>query len=224
MLEHKCEICGKMWRKKLKADGKIVCGKHYSQFKRFGCFRDASPRTQRDKNRIEIVGDLAYIELYNKQYDVIALAVIDAEDVDKVKNIKWRLNCNGYVINNSDSNIFLHRRILGTDMEVDHRNGNRLNNCKSNLRVTNHSTNQMNTQHKGVSLRNDGRWYAYIKKNQRMLNLGIYAYEQEALYARWVAEQALFGEYAYPKEEPGVLDSRRPEIKAFVEQKVQRLQ
>lgn len=95
---------------------------------------------------------------------------------------------------------------------------------KSNLRVTNHSTNQMNTQHKGVSLRNDGRWYAYIKKNQRMLNLGIYAYEQEALYARWVAEQALFGEYAYPKEEPGVLDSRRPEIKAFVEQKVQRLQ
>lgn len=38
MLEHKCEICGKKWRKKLKADNKIVCNKHYKQFKKYRIF------------------------------------------------------------------------------------------------------------------------------------------------------------------------------------------
>ena len=85
ILEHKCEVCGRMWRKKLKADGKIVCNKHYHQFKRFGCFRDVSSRTQRDKNNITINGDIALIDLYDKQYNVIAQEIIDTQDINKVK-------------------------------------------------------------------------------------------------------------------------------------------
>lgn len=224
MLEHRCEICGKPWRKKLKADGKVVCGKHYKQYKKFGYFRDSKPRTQRDKNEITVDGEVSYISLYDKYYNEIARAMIDTEDICKVKNIKWRLNCNGYAINNSKRSIFLHRQILGVDDMVDHINGDRLDNRKSNLRVANHSTNQMNTNHKGVSLRDDNRWYAYIKKNQRMLNLGVYEYEQEALFARWYAEKLLFAEFAYPKKEPNVIENRKNEIKELVERKVQRLQ
>ena len=155
MLEHICEVCGKPWRKKLIADGKVVCNKHYKQFRKFGCFRDISSRTQRDKNNITIDGNIAYIDLYDKFYNVIARAIIDADDIDKVKYIKWRLNGNGYVINNSSTTMFLHRRILNCNTIVDHINGNRLDNRKCNLRVVTKSQNQMNVDYKGVYLINN---------------------------------------------------------------------
>lgn len=223
MLEHRCEICGKLWRKKLIADGKIVCNKHYKQFKKFGYFRDTSPRTQRDKNEITIKGDIAYIDLYDKQYNVIAKAIIDVEDVDKVKYIKWRLNCNGYVINNSNTNIFLHRRILGCDSVVDHKNGNRLDNRKSNLRIATKSQNQMNVDYKGVYRTKNDKFMARIKINQKAVHLGVFVYEEEAYFARWYAERIIFKDFAFPKDEPEILESRKEDIKKLVEQKVQRL-
>ena len=222
MLEHKCEICGKLWRKKLKADGKIVCNKHYKQFKKFGYFKDTSSRTQRDKNEIIKDGNIAYICLYDKQYNIINKAIIDIEDIDKVKNIKWRLNCNGYVINNSSTNIFLHRKILGVNEYVDHINGNRLDNRKCNLRICTQSTNQMNVNYKGIYPKND-KWIAKIKINQKQIHLGIFIIKEEALYARWCAEKTLFKEFAYPKEEPNILQSRKKEIQELVNRKVQRL-
>lgn len=227
MLEHKCEICGRFWRKKLKADGKVVCNKHYKQFKKFGCFRDASPRTQRDKNDIHIDGNIVYIDLYDKAYNVIAHAIIDAEDIDKIKNIKWRLNGYGYVVNNSSTNMYLHRRVLGTEDFVDHINHNKLDNRKSNLRLITHSQNQMNAPHKGVYQKemanHEIKWIAKIKFNQKQQHLGVFAYKEEAEYARWYAEQILFGEFAYPKEEPDIPEQRKAEIRELVKSKVQRL-
>ena len=125
MLEHKCEICGRMWRKKLKADGKIVCTKHYKQFKSKGYFTDNSPRTKRDKNEIILEKDYAKICLYDKYYNIIDYAIIDIEDINKVKNIKWRINKNGYVMNNSHHSCLLHRLILNVETYVDHINENR---------------------------------------------------------------------------------------------------
>lgn len=222
MLEHKCEICGKYWRKKLKADGKIVCNKHYKQFKKFGYFRDNSPRTQRDKNNITIKNNVAYIDLYDKQYNVIAKAIIDADDVEIVKNIKWRLNNNGYAVNNSDTSIFLHRRILNCDTMVDHINGNRLDNRKCNLRPVTKSQNQMDVDYKGVYFVKN-KWIAKIKLHQKQIHLGAFAYEEEAKYARWIAEKYVFGEYAFKKPEPQILESRKKEIQELVKEKVQRL-
>lgn len=222
MLEHKCEICGKLSRKKLLSDGKIVCGKHYSQFHQFGYFRDNSPRTQRDKNEIIKEGKIAKIALYDKFYNIIDYAIIDSEDIPLIKNIKWRINCNGYVMNNSNLSVFLHRKVLGTDQMVDHINGNRLDNRKTNLRIVTKSQNQMNVNYLGVYKHKD-RWQAKIKKNQKQLHLGLFTTFEEALYARWYAEKVLFGEYAYPKEEPEILASRKEEIKKLIENKVQRL-
>lgn len=222
MLEHKCEICGRPWRKKLVAEGKIVCNKHYKQFKKFGYFRDKSPRTQCDKNEIEIQGEVAFIYLYDRFYNIIAKAKIDTEDIGKVKYIKWRLNHNNYVINNSDSSIYLHRRILGHNDLVDHINGDRLDNRKCNLRAATKSQNQMNVNYKGVYAYKN-KWLAKIKLNQKQIHLGLFIEREEALYARWYAEQILFKEYAYPKEEPVILESRKEEIQELVNKKVQRL-
>ena len=80
----------------------------------------------------------------------------------------------------------------------------------------------MNQNFKGVS-KNGSKWYAHIKINQKMLNLGNYLDEEEALYARWYAEQMLFKEYAYPKPEPEILKSRKSQIQEYVNRKVQRL-
>lgn len=222
MLEHKCEVCGRYSRKKLKADGKVVCNKHYRQFKKYGCFKDSSSRTPRDKNNITIVGDIAYIDLYDKQYNIIAKAIIDTDDVDKVKYIKWRLNGNGYVYNNSNASTFLHRRILDCNTLVDHVNGNRLDNRKCNLRIATQSQNQMNVNYRGVYEHNNS-WLAKIKLHQKQMYLGTFPYKEEALYARWYAEQLVFKEFAYPKPEPEILESRKEEIKELVKRKVQRL-
>lgn len=224
MLEHKCEVCGRMWRKKLKADGKVVCNKHYLQFKKHGRFTDNSPRTQHDRNEIISDGNVAYIKLYDKQYNEIAMAIVDSDAVERVKYIKWRLNGNGYVINNSKTSIFLHRLILNCDTIVDHINGNRLDNRKCNLRIVNKSQNQMNVNYKGVYKKDNGKWYAKIKLNQKQLNIAQFDYEEEALYCRWYAEKLLFKDFAYPKPEPQITDSRKKEIQKLVEMKVQRLQ
>ena len=121
------------------------------------------------------------------------------------------------------SNIHLSRRILNTNNFVDHIDGNTLNNCRHNLRQVTKSQNQMNVNYKGVHKTKSNKFYAYIKINQKPLNLGTYVDEEEALYARWYAETLLFKEFRYPKEEPNILESRKEQIKDYVNRKVQRL-
>lgn len=227
MLEHKCEVCGRMSRNKRKADGKVVCERHYQQFKKFGKFLDSCSRRPQDKNKIIICGDISYIELYSSTTgEVIAKAIIDTEDVDKVKNIKWRLNHSGYVYNNSNSSLFLHRRVLGTNQMVDHINHNRLDNRKENLRICTKSQNQMNVNYLGVykvQQSKEIKWMARIKINQKTIHLGIFVYKEEALYCRWYAEKLVFGEFVFPKPEPNINEQRKEEIQKLVISKVQRL-
>ena len=121
------------------------------------------------------------------------------------------------------SNIHLSRVILDTDQFVDHINHNPLDNRKENLRIVTRSQNQMNINYKGVNKTNNNKFYACIKLNQKTIGLGIYVHEEEALFARWYAEQILFKEYAYPKDKPVILPDREKQIKEYVNNKVQRL-
>ena len=107
-------------------------------------------------------------------------------------------------------------------LTLDHINGNRLDNRKCNLRICTQSTNQMNVNYKGIYPKND-KWIAKIKINQKQIHLGIFIIKEAALYARWFAEKTLFKEFAYPKEEPNILQSRKKEIQELVNRKVQRL-
>lgn len=228
MKEHKCDICGRMVKNKIKSHGYVLCYKHYNQFKKYGKFLDNNPRTMYDPNEIRVENGVAYISLYNKQMEKIAETMVDIQDLPKVQYTKWRMNCNGYVINNSKFNNgtkFMHREVLGCKEGkfVDHINHNKLDNRRSNLRIVTKSQNQMNCNYKGVNKRKDGRYYAHIKLNGKMLNLGIYIDKEEAYYARWYAEKILFKEYRYPKEKPFILKVRETEIEDYVNRKVQRL-
>lgn len=221
-----CNICGRLLFRKIVSHGRIWCDKHYKQYKKYGHTTDCNPRTEYDKNEIHIEGNTAYIDLYDKKQNVIAAAKVDTEDVPKIRYIKWKLSASGYVMNTpkyKGSNQHLSRLILNTDQFVDHINHDTLDNRKCNLRIVNRSQNQMNANYPGVSEQKSGKYYAHIKLNQHMYNLGVYVDKEEALYARWYAEKILFKEFAYPKKEPFITDRRKMEIRCYVDRKVQRL-
>lgn len=115
--------------------------------------------------------------------------------------------------------ICLHRVIvermglqLGSGLEVDHADGNGLNNQRSNLRVVTHSKNMMNmrkkpgtSQYKGVYWkRQRQKWRAQIKINGKMTYLVYYDAEIEAARAYDRKAIELFGDYAllnFPRED-----------------------
>lgn len=222
---YRCCVCGRQLFRKIKSHGKVYCKKHYSQVKKYGKPQDTNPRTTYDKNEIVIDSKVARVKLYDVRCNHVATAIIDAEDVDKIRYTKWKLSATGYAQNTpkfSGSSKHMHREILGTDQFVDHINHNTLDNRKCNLRIVTKSQNMMNANYKGVTHKKD-KWCAYIKINQKLINLGNYLDEEEAFYARWYAEQVLFKKYAHPKPEPEVLESRKSQIQEHVNRKVQRL-
>ena len=223
-----CEVCGReLTGRILHADGKDVCYRHYRQFKNFNEFKDTISRNIYDLNEIEIYGDVAHILLYDQYMIPYTYAIIDVEDVDKVKNIKWHCNHAGYAVNNGSkgrSTIFMHRLILGVDQPVDHINFNKLDNRKCNLRPISHSQNQMNNPNfKGYYTRSENKFQSYIKWQQVAVNLGVYDTEIEAMYARWYAEKLVFRKYASDKLEPNIPEYRKKEIRDHVDYCVEKL-
>lgn len=221
-----CNVCGKILNYRTISNGKAWCTKHYKQFKKYGHAIDSNPRTAYDRNEIRISGKNAEMDVYDAYGNIIDTVKFDAEDINKVRYIKWKKSNSGYIMNTpkySGGNKHFSRVILGTDNFVDHIDHNPMNNHKDNLRIVTKSQNQMNANYKGVTKTKDGKFFAHIKKNQKMLDLGVYVDEEEALFARWYAETKLFGEYRYPKEKPEILKDRENDIMEYVDRKVQRL-
>lgn len=101
----------------------------------------------------------------------------------------------------------MHRVILGVDssVEVDHRNGDGLDNRKSNLRP---ATRQQNCANVGKSSRNTSgyigvtwnkklrKWHAQIKVNRKNIHIGHYATKEEAARARAELARRIHGDFA----------------------------
>ena len=224
--EYTCVICGRKSFRKIQLNHKVYCNKHYKQIRKYGKVLDHNPRTRADKNEIRVIGNLAFMDLYDNQSNVIATTVFDADMVGKVRYTKWRLS-HGYVMNSPKfhaSTKHLSRVILNTDQFVDHINHDTLDNRRCNLRIVTKSENAMNQKEvKGVHETKGGKFYAHIKLHQKMINLGVYVDKEEAYFARWYAEKLIFKEFAYQKEKPVILSQREEEIKTYVKRKVQRL-
>lgn len=105
---------------------------------------------------------------------------------------------------------YLEHRLIaamfGIDVsnEIDHKDGNGLNNKVENLRPATRSQNTRNiTKRKnkigntGISKRKrNGKWVAYIRENGKHKYLGTFLHEAEAWLARLSAEEIVYGEYA----------------------------
>lgn len=142
---------------------------------------------------------------------------VDDEDYDFLNQYKWHLTSKGYAARrvhypssrkNPIAKIFLMHRIVSfadNGYQVDHINGDKLDNRKQNLRLCSNSQNHMNkgvqsnstTGYKGVSFeRSINRYRAYLNLNGKRYNLKTFKTPEEAAQAYNTKAKELFGEFA----------------------------
>ena len=137
-------------------------------------------------------------------------ALVDDEDFDWLTgNWKWHLS-HGYAQTNFrplDDERFtmkLHRLLISVPKgyEIDHINGNGLDNQRSNLRLCTHQENMRNrpknknkSGYKGV-YRNHAKWHAAIKHNGKKIYLGNFSKPEDAAKVYDLKAKELFGEFA----------------------------
>lgn len=211
MSNRKCSICGSKHQVTMYASyGDLLCGKHKYQIRKNGKILD---RTLWDGNEIFIYENHAEFYTYDREYNVNGVFKIDLDMVDFVKSHKMHKHKNGYAtykMEGTRKNKRLHRYIMGlentSDMVVDHINGDKYDNRRENLRVTNHRVNNINVKgdysHNtsgvtGVHICKDGiNVESYIHKNNKKISLYHGKSLEDAIRAREVAELEYFGEYS----------------------------
>jgi hypothetical protein len=140
------------------------------------------------------------------------VALVDEEDFEWLKEFKWYVvQCRNrwYAARwcgETKRNVYMHREIVEADdgTQVDHRDGDGLNNRRSNLREATNSQNQMNAEisrgrskYRGVDwYAPRRRWRAQIGFNGRQEYIGLFEKEEDAARAYDCRAKELFGEFA----------------------------
>ncbi len=177
------------------------CKKHWLQVYRHGKILE---RTQYDPNEFILEGNICRIKLYDTRNNEKAEAIIDVEDHEKCKGMKWCLHNSGYAVC-SKPQLFLHHYIIGRKTIVDHISRCKLDNRKSNLRVCSAAENHKNTK---LSIKNTSgyrgvywskirqKWIAEITINYKGINLGGFYTKAEAAKVRNEAALKYHKEFA----------------------------
>lgn len=139
-------------------------------------------------------------------------AFVDAKDFERVSKYKWHVN-KGYAErsfykNGKAVHEKLHRFIFEEVREgyvIDHINGNKLDNRRSNLRECTPTENKKNQQlstvnksgYKGVCYsKYHGKWNAYITNDKKRKHIGYYSSAEEAAKAYDYFAARLHGDFA----------------------------
>lgn len=130
----KCYSCGVENTIFRHINNEKYCNKCYRKMSRKGEFYKGI----NELNDIHYYFDYAEIILRDNLGEINGRAKIDLDDIEKIKDIKWRLGANGYVYGTGGkyNSIKLHRVIMNTPkhLEVDHIFHNPLDNRKKYLR------------------------------------------------------------------------------------------
>jgi hypothetical protein len=139
------------------------------------------------------------------------MTILDLDDFEKFGQVAWRIGSRGYAAKNQYlgdgkwETSLLHRKVMNAPkgVLVDHINGNKLDNRKSNLRFANHAENARNNRarkisdagYKGVYI-SGNNFRARIRYNNNLINLGTFSSKEDAarMYNFWAKD--LFGEFA----------------------------
>ena len=145
------------------------------------------------------------------------VALVDDENFEYLNQFKWYTARNGRTwyarrhasrINGKQKLIQMHRIIINAPkhLQVDHVNGDGLDNRKENLRLCTHQENHFNIKntHKNNKLRTKGiTWHKTIKKfraqimiNKKAIHLGYFNVMGDADSAYRIAEEKYFGKFA----------------------------
>ena len=135
--------------------------------------------------------------------------MVDDEDFETLNQFYWQANSQFAVFRQTENGtVQIHRLIMNApnDMEVDHIDGNRLNNQKSNLRLATSSQNKCNrgprkdntSGYKGVSWHKQlSKWTARIKSGKKYKHLGLFIKKVDAALAYNQAAQEIQKEFAF---------------------------
>lgn len=139
-------------------------------------------------------------------------ALVDADKLPLLSYYAWNYS-NGYAISpimvgDRRTAIGMHRVVMGVNLhnpnQVDHINGNRLDNRRENLRVVDHRANRVNRRSRSGALsafrcvgwsRDKQRWRARVRVDGEITRLGYFTTEIEAAVAveRWRLAHGPFG-------------------------------
>jgi hypothetical protein len=138
--------------------------------------------------------------------------IVDDGDYQHLAKWKWFVGYRGYVYRSGSEgglkrNISMHRLIAATPRGslTDHRNRNKLDNRRSNLRTSTNSLNQANSRpqdntqsgYKGVSWdKANAKWRARIQVNGKKQEIGLFHSRHFAAKAYNVCSILYFGEFA----------------------------
>lgn len=172
----------------------FLCNRHRIQITKFGKVR----RTYHDGNKFVDKGDWVEIEIISKKKEHLFWTKIDKEDLQRVLQHAWFCYSKKYVATQVESGkLFLHHFLVGrkNGMIVDHKNGDRTDNRKENLRHVTHSANNVNRKKvTGIFFdKVNKKWASYIGKNNKTYWLGRHKTYNEALLARINKEVELYG-------------------------------
>lgn len=161
-----------------------------------------------ERNKIKKLNTYDLSNEYGIGYDCNGIEFyFDIQDYNLIKDYTWRVNQTGYAETTIDGKFVKQHRVLidvPEQLDVDHINGIRNDNRRSNLRVVTKSENNKNrklndnnsTGAKGVCKLPNGKYHARIQFNGTRMSIGTFntikqaadAYDQKAI--------ELFGEFA----------------------------
>lgn len=136
-------------------------------------------------------------------------ALVDDEDYPMLSKYKWCADSKGYAVRRekgTNRTVSMHRQLAAPPkgMEVDHKNGNKSDNQRENLRVCTRAQNARNCKSPGGSSRFRGvswnrslvLWDSYIHYKNKKLHIEWCRSEEDAAVYHDVAAQLFHGPFA----------------------------
>lgn len=142
--------------------------------------------------------------------DKKSYAKVSVEDYSLLSKFNWHITGNGYCFINLPRNgsqkrktRMMHRFILDAEKgtEIDHINGDKLDNRRENIRFVTRNQNQQkvhqanSTGFRGVRLERK-KWRSRIYFDKKEINLGLFVTPEEAAKAYDIKAKELYGEHA----------------------------